>query len=241
MTSRKILSQSVPVQVEGYYLVRQPAGEGPWPLLIGFHGYGETAEIQMERLEAIPGTKNWLLASVEGLNHFYPKNHNAAGASWMTSRRREQAIQQNMDYVDGVVESLIRQYATPDTLVYAGFSQGAAMAARAAVLCKSGCSGLVMMGGDVPEELNAAQLSDIGSCMLARGKKDRAFSAERMKADAERMRKAGAQVRCETVEGGHGWPEEFGKIVGEYLETLWERELKDAPANADLGAHEKQE
>lgn len=40
----------LPVQTHGHYLVEGPDPEEPLPLLVGFHGYGETAEAHLEAL-----------------------------------------------------------------------------------------------------------------------------------------------------------------------------------------------
>ena len=40
-------------------------------VLVGFHGYTENADIQMERLAALPGSERWTLVSVQGLHRFY--------------------------------------------------------------------------------------------------------------------------------------------------------------------------
>ena len=46
---------------------------------------------------------------------------------------RDQAIADNLEYVASVILDVRRRYAVADVIVYAGFSQGVAMAYRAAV------------------------------------------------------------------------------------------------------------
>src|SRR6185503_10184374 len=50
----------VPTLTHGRVLVREARGV-PLGLLVGFHGYMENAEMQMQRLEAIPGGSDWTL------------------------------------------------------------------------------------------------------------------------------------------------------------------------------------
>ena len=45
----------IEARTHGRVLVRETAA-APRGILIGFHGYMENAEIQMERLESIPGS-----------------------------------------------------------------------------------------------------------------------------------------------------------------------------------------
>ena len=62
-------SLSVDAPAHGRVLVRDV--DAPRGLLVGFHGYAETAEAQMERLMSVPGTECWTLVAAQGLNRFY--------------------------------------------------------------------------------------------------------------------------------------------------------------------------
>ena len=77
----------------------------------------------------------------------------AVVASWMTSQDREDAIEDNLRYVRSVVTEAIHQTGEPQALVYVGYSQGVAMAWRAAILGARRIDGLAVFGGDVPPEL----------------------------------------------------------------------------------------
>jgi len=71
-------------------------------MLVGFHGYAENAEAQLERLRGIPESARWLSISVQGLHRFYQRRTNLVVASWMTSQDREVAIRDNLAYVADV-------------------------------------------------------------------------------------------------------------------------------------------
>ena len=92
----------IEARTHGRVLVRETAA-APRGILIGFHGYMENAEIQMERLESIPGSENWTLVSVQALNRFYRGRSQDVVAGWMTREDREAAIEDNIDYVNRVV------------------------------------------------------------------------------------------------------------------------------------------
>ena len=62
-----MITRTIPAQTHGRYLIDVPAGPGPFPLLIGFHGYGEGAGAMMEELLRIRGERQWLAASVQAL------------------------------------------------------------------------------------------------------------------------------------------------------------------------------
>src|SRR5438128_1433642 len=101
----------------GRYLVVPPQSSGPVPVLVGFHGYGETAGTQLDRLRAIPGSEEWLVVSIQGLHRYYQRRTNEVVASWMTRQDRELAIADNVAYVTSVVEAVGRDYAAAGALV----------------------------------------------------------------------------------------------------------------------------
>src|SRR5439155_9648192 len=121
---RTVQTHTIAATVHGRFLVR--AGP-PERLLIGFHGFAETAEVHMNELLKIDGTDAWTIASIQALHPFYAGRSQQIGASWMTRLDRELAIADNVAYVRSVVAT----FHPPEKVVFAGFSQGVAMAYRA--------------------------------------------------------------------------------------------------------------
>ena len=111
---------TIAASTQGRYLISCPTGQGPHPLLVGFHGYGEQAETHLAELQRLPGAEHWLLASVQGLHWFYSSKQQRVVASWMTRLGREQAILDNIQYVDGVVRKLQQEFNVNNHLVYVG-------------------------------------------------------------------------------------------------------------------------
>jgi predicted esterase len=128
---------SIAALVHGRYLVDRPDDSGPFPILVGFHGYAERGEHMLEVLQRIRGDRRWLLVSVQALNRFYTRSQEVVG-SWMTREDRELAIADNIAYVAAVVAAVRRDYPTTTHVVYAGFSQGVAMAYRALAFAAAG-------------------------------------------------------------------------------------------------------
>src|SRR5689334_13796133 len=95
---------SVATPTHGRVLVRDATPASPW--LVGFHGYGQSADDLLIELERIPGAEQWNVASVQGLHRFYTRGDQKVVASWMTRQDREDAIADNIAYVDRVLESL---------------------------------------------------------------------------------------------------------------------------------------
>jgi predicted esterase len=201
----------------GRYIVVPPANPGPAPMLVGFHGYGEQAELHAGRLRAIPGSDRWLIVSVEGLNRFYERRTNEVVASWMTRQNRDLAIADNLTYVASVVDAVTREWPTSYALVYSGFSQGVAMTFRAAVASPRPPSGVIAVGGDVPPELELQDLCRVRSALVCHGTTDQWYTAEIFAKDLRRLRDADVHVRPLEFAGGHEWSDEVIRAAGEFL------------------------
>jgi predicted esterase len=190
-------------------------------LLLGFHGYMESAEDPMARLQSIPGAGSWRLVAIQGLNRFYRgRRSRDVVASWMTRQDRELAIADNQAYVSGVVAEIERDSGAVPAVVFAGFSQGAAMAFRAACASTLRVPGVVVVGGDVPPELTAVALGRVPAVLLGRGGSDEIYTAEQWDADRVRLRGAGVEEDSIAFEGGHEWNDAFARRAGEFLRRV---------------------
>jgi len=201
----------------GRYLV-EPASRPGAPLLVGFHGYAQRAEHLLEDLRRIPGAEDWTLVAVQALHRFYhPKTREVVG-SWMTSLDRDQAIADNISYVLRVVAEL-RAERGSGRLVLGGFSQGAAMAWRAAAHCVP-CHGLIVLGGDLPRDVVQIHSLALPPVLLGRGDEDTFYTSQQMEGDLASLQAIGCQAEAIRFEGGHEWGAGFLVAVGEFLRQV---------------------
>jgi predicted esterase len=214
------LERTIATTAHGRYLVVRPPAGGPWPVLVGFHGYAEAAETQLERVRRIPGAERWLVVSIQGLNRFYQRRTDEVVAGWMTRQDRELAIADNLAYVAGVLDAVCGEAAGGSPIVFAGFSQGVAMAFRAAAASHRPVGAVLAAGGDVPPELDAAALARIPRAVVCRGRRDELYAAVIHARDVERLRTAGVSVRAAEFDGGHDWSAEVVEAAGELLRNL---------------------
>ena len=215
-------SLSVPARVHGTVFSRPPVsgGGGPVPLLVGFHGYGENAERHLAELVKIPGTESWQVAAVQALHPFYTRTQDVV-ASWMTRFDREHAIEDNVAYVTAAVERLSERAKGP--LVFVGFSQGVAMAYRAAAGSGFACQGVIALGGDVPPEIPVGDLARLPPVLVGAGRAESFYTPAKLNADIARLRAAGVDARPAPFAGGHEWTDEFRSIAGRFLAELTPR------------------
>lgn len=182
----------------------------PSRLLVTFHGYGETAEANLEQVEQIAGIDRWSVAAVQALHPFYTRS-GAVVASWMTSVDRERAIEDNIGYVRNVLSAL----PPARTVVFAGFSQGAAMAARASARIRPN-AGLILLGGDIPPEIKTDESVELPPVLLGRGSRDEWYTDEKFKDDLRFLEPRTRVTRC-VFAGGHEWTDAFREAAGEFL------------------------
>ena len=204
----------------GRVLVREARAAAARGLVVGFHGYMESAGLQMERLRAIPEASRWTLVSIQALHRFYRGRTDEVVASWMTRQDREAALADNLEYVDAALDSIPHDRSSK--IVYAGFSQGVAMAFRSAVRGRHGAAGVIGIGGDVPPELLVDPQARFPYVLLARGARDEWLTAEKFRADLNALtgRSPAARVRALEFEGAHEWNDAVTAAAGDFLQSL---------------------
>ena len=206
---------SIEARTHGRVLVRRPAGAGRGTLA-GFHGYAEGARAQLDRLAGIPGSARWTLVAPQALNRFYRGRTDETVACWMTREDRLTSIADNLEYVRRALDAAD---AGVGRLVLAGFSQGVAMAFRAAVRGTRPAAAVIAVGGDIPPELleGAASFPPV---LLIRGADDEWYTAEKMAADAAALRARQTPVQAEVVSGRHEWNRAVSDLAGAFLGRL---------------------
>ncbi len=200
----------------GRYLV-EPAGPDA-PLLIGFHGYGQNAEKLLESMQRIPGSSTWTLVAVQALHRFYNVKTQEVVGSWMTSLDRDQAIEDNVAYVGRAIEAL-RAVGHRGAIVFVGFSQGAAMAWRAAARCGP-CVGVVVLGGDLPKDVAAAPDLTLPPILIGCGEQDPFYSLAQLEKDLTALNARGHAPEVLRFDGGHEWGDDFLKAAAHFLERM---------------------
>ena len=206
----------------GRYLVRPPTSGAPRPapVLVGFHGYGQNAEHHLWELDQVDGAADWLIVSVQGLHRFYDRRANEVVASWMTSQDREQMIANNLAYVASILDTIHRRYETTSTIVYCGFSQGVAMAYRAAARLPPAAAGVIALAGDVPPELQHDPTICWPRLLIGRGESDARYTEARLNADLAFLKTTGADVEAQVFEAGHAWADPFREATGRFLRSV---------------------
>ncbi len=208
--------RTIAARTHGRYLVEAPAGAVA--TLVGFHGYQENAAIHMEVLRRIGGARPLNLISIQALNRFYTRGGDVV-AGWMTREDRDLAIADNIAYVGAVLAEVAGDSGLPRPVIYVGFSQGVAMAYRAAVFVQRPCDGVIALAGDVPPDV-APVAAGLPTVLLGRGTEDAWYSAEKMTGDLSTLRAADVTVVEHVFTGGHLWEASFLARADAFLDEV---------------------
>ncbi|MDP8220642.1 MAG: alpha/beta hydrolase-fold protein [Candidatus Stygibacter frigidus] len=185
--------------------------EKSYPLVIGLHGYGDTATNFIhiwQKFEA----KDMILICPETFYSF--SQGNDAGNSWFTWTDDEETNQQiemkTEEYVEHVTRSLMDKYKT-DGVYLLGFSQGCGLTYTTGIRYHDLYKGLICFGG----WLNMYSLSDEDivsakemKVFIAHGNEDNKVEFKEGKFAEEKLTEMGYDVKFHEFEGGHRVPEE---------------------------------
>ncbi len=195
-------------------------------VLVGFHGYAQTAEDMMAELRQIPGAAHWTRIAIQALNRFYIRGDQRVVSSWMTREDRELAIADNIAYVDKALDAILTSSrvapGTQPALVFAGFSQGVAMAYRAALSGARAAAGIIALAGDIPPEL---QGGDPGRqpwprVLIGVGDREEWYSPDKVEHDCAFLDSQGIHHAVIRFAGGHEWVDDFRAAAGEFLSDV---------------------
>ena len=207
---------SVSTPTHGRVLIKDGVSTAHRRLLVGFHGYAQSAEDMLAELELIPGSGQWTLVSIQALHRFYTRRMEKIVASWMTRQDREDAIADNVAYVDRALETVLER-ARNIPMVFVGFSQGVAMAYRAAVLGRHRPQSIVAIGGDVPPEVKTAAAGKFPPVLIAGGMQDELYTASHLETDDAFLRAHGVAVEVFRYSGGHEWTADLRHRIQDVL------------------------
>lgn len=212
------LLRHAPATFHGRFLVDvPPAPAQPNCWLVGFHGYAQSAQIFLPSLTQAPRSNAWLVTAVQAPHPFYTRGDRSIVANWMTREDRELAIADNIGYVDNVLDRLHAEFGAPRAIVFLGFSQGAAMAYRAALRGKRRAAALLSVCGDIPPDVRDTPRDSWPPLHMITGTRDEWYPPSRMADEAAIARAAGATVDTRAFEGGHEFSPEVVAKLGELL------------------------
>jgi predicted esterase len=120
-----------------------------------------------------------------------------------------------------VLESVPHDPSRP--IVFAGFSQGTAMAYRAACRGPRRAAGIISVGGDVPPELLQDPDVDFPRVLMIRGRADEWYTQQKFEDDTAALRARGVELESLLVEGGHEWHQPVLDAAARFIDEVGRR------------------
>ncbi len=122
------------------------------------HGYAQLAKDFVRKFEPLVPDDVFIIAP-EAMHRFYAKGFSGnVGATWMTKEAREHDIQDNINYLNQLADSLELGKHKQTKLVLLGFSQGVATATRWFVHGNVGFDAMIMFAGEMAVELKTSPM-----------------------------------------------------------------------------------
>ncbi len=180
------------------------------------HGYGQLARFFLNKFEGLED--GLLIAAPEGLSRFYlDEAHQRVGATWMTREDREQEIADHVQYLDRLVQDLLRTTG-PRPVHALGFSQGVATVSRWSISGDTIVSRLVLWGGGLPPEIDATAMQrwSRSHVEVVHGTNDTIVPASVADRTVQRLATAGVPHQLHHHRAGHGLdPLLLGRLISE--------------------------
>jgi predicted esterase len=173
--------------------------EGKRHILIALHGYGQLAQFFYRKISFL--SEDWGILVPEGPHRFYLEGSSGrVGASWMTKEWRAQDIEENIAYLQQLIEKVWAEH--PHTTFHLlGFSQGGATAARLFQRCPELFAQLILWASVFPPDLEKQVFPTEKKLDFVLGKQDPYFDLKSRMMALEEYDNLGFQNY--NFEGGH--------------------------------------
>ncbi len=180
----RIKKHAVAVQKTARFYTIGEANSNTEELWFVLHGYGQLANYFIRHFGAIDNGKR-LIVAPEALSRFYVGGeYKRVGATWMTKVEREDEVEDYLQYLNKVADSITRSFAGPvPPITVLGFSQGATTASRWVTLGELPAKKLILWAGPVAHDLDldkhAATLNALNPSFVV-GDQDYYITPERL-------------------------------------------------------------
>jgi predicted esterase len=220
---------SVPVPLHIYSEEPSSPGDGPFPAVVGLHGYAMSAPPLLGLMRRfVP--KPFLTISLEGPFSAISRGEDLGsvkqtGYHWGASPRHEESRAVHRDSVKAAVEWAVSRGADPGRIVLLGFSQPCALNYRLALDPPHGrpFASVVALCGGVPgdwtaDDAGAGTPASLATPVLHLStRQDPYYPLEKVAAFRPRLLPRFASVEHVLVDGGHRVPSESFEALTSFL------------------------
>jgi predicted esterase len=206
------------------YDLHRAQTQGPHPLLIALHGYGENKEMMMDLLKGHLSAPCTIASLQAPFPHIVPPvipgRPIKYGFGWITSFNAAEAIALHHSAVDQVISDLSHTKNTNfSKIVLLGFSQSVALNYRYVFSGESKIDKLIAICGGLPGDWDeAGKYKAANSDVLYIGcKKDLIYPAKRIRENADKLRPKCCSVQLEIFDAGHIIPRDSFGLMEKFI------------------------
>lgn len=207
------IEQRVSYIQQNYFLTSHTPSGSEKEIWLILHGYGQLAEFFLRKFRPFFDPSR-LFVAPEGINRSYREGFSGrVGANWMTKHQREIDIINGMNYLNAVMENVLKPFVDKPELNVLGFSQGAATVSRWVEQSSLPIQKMVLWGGALAVDLDKEELQEKAKnlhLILATGDDDPLITPERVKEHLDQIGKLAFREHSNfTYKGGHDLDEQL--------------------------------
>ncbi|KAA3614968.1 MAG: hypothetical protein D8M58_10980 [Calditrichaeota bacterium] len=210
---KDIVSSTIKTEISVFYDLCIPGFEGPLPLVIALHGYGENKEKMMKLLKTNL-TEPCYIASLQApFPHIVPPvlpgrpiKH---GFGWITSFNPGEAIRLHHQAVGQVIDDVLnKNKMNISKIILMGFSQSVALNFRYVFSNPNKINNLVAVCGGLPGDWdkNEKYKPSNTDILYVGCKKDMIYPAKKIRENAEKLKTKSRSVEIQIYNAGHQIP-----------------------------------
>ena len=171
-----------------------------------FHGMGYLSRYFLKYFKSLNPEDNFIICPQAPSKYYLKDNFKHVGASWLTKEDTNQEINNILQYLDRVKESI----KIPENVnfILFGFSQGVSILMRWLTSREINCDKLILYAGGIPNEIKPQQVEFLDfqktSIQIIYGNSDKYLNEERLKLEGEKRELLfGKNTEVINFEGGH--------------------------------------
>lgn len=159
------------------YEILNPESESSRVLFV-LHGYGQLARYFIRKFEVLKD--EFLIVAPEGIHRYYLEGSSGrVGASWMTKEDRLIDIEDNIEYLNSLLDRIKLDFNNVSQIHVLGFSQGGATATRWAGTNKFMISSFVLWACVFPPDMENISFNKTNKKYFVLGDNDEYFNSEK--------------------------------------------------------------
>jgi predicted esterase len=176
-------------------------------LWLVLHGYGHLSAYFIRKFRTLCNEETVIVAP-EALHRFYLNgSEGRVGASWMTKEEREYDIKDYLQYLDLLIDNVLKNHPENLKILALGFSQGGATLSRWICNTKHPLNAYILWASVFPPDMQMDKLPANLKGYFIAGNQDEYLKSEQINSFQNFIKENGLNLSVESFQGNHSIPE----------------------------------